>query len=292
MITRNRDLKGKVRNMMKHCKLTGIILAGVIALGYIHTENIMYSTDVQAASTKEIDAKKKSAIKISDTYKGSVTLYGGKKKLTISGGKRMKSLTIQSEAIEKIKFRNKLMKLKKLNVYEAGIKNLDFGKMPNLEEIATSSAGTISNAKKGWLKLNGIKKLKDITIYGTTYNPLSVTNCKRLKKVFFCGRGKVSIKNCPKMKSVDCDACTSLEIIGCSGVRSVNCRNSNASIKKCPNIVSLDLGMKGNISLKDLYGCKNLQKLVAKKTIISKLDKYKLPKLKEIVVAEEEASDE
>lgn len=150
------------------------------------------------------------------------------------------------------------------------IKKIDLGQLPNLETICTASGGTISNGRKGLLTLNGMQKLKEISFanYTSAKNPLSVTNCRRLKSVSYSGN-KVSIRNCPKIKSF---ACTM----------------GKASIKNCPNITSIDLGTDGKISIKDIYGCRKLKKLVARKSIIKKLNKSKLPKLKKIVAADEE----
>lgn len=258
---------------MKHCKIMGILLAGTVALGCIDAGSMMFGTGAQAAElTKEVT---KSKVKIPDTYKGSVTLNVAKDKITISGGKRMKSLSIDAwgGTIKEIKFANRLERLKEFNVYMTTVKKIDLGMLPNLEKIATGSGGTISNAKKGLLKLNGLRKLKEISFanYTSAKNPLSVMNCKSLKSVSYSGT-KVSIRNCPKVKSVTCTM-------------------GKASIKNSPNIVSIDLGTDGKVSLKDLYGCRKLKKLVAGKSIIKKLNKSKLPKLKKIVNVDE-ASDE
>lgn len=79
---------------MKHGKFIGILLAGTVALGCIVAGSMMHGTGAQAAElTKDV---KKGKVRISDSYKGSVRLNASEGKVTILGGKRMKSLSIDS----------------------------------------------------------------------------------------------------------------------------------------------------------------------------------------------------
>ena len=165
-------------------------------------KGIEYFRDV-AVLTKE------KTLTIPNDFNGDLSVRTIKtKSLTLNGGKNVRSLVFEEGENIKLTIKNKMLKMKSLEVcYGTIIRGVDFGKLPNLERIeAAIFLPTISTDNDGGvLKINGLKKLREVKYYGTDNRKnkrqtIIISNCPKLEFIGGIKRNVWKITNCPKAK--------------------------------------------------------------------------------------------